>query len=174
MRLGNLERNNYVRKQLEKASIELLKEKELKDITINEIVDAAGVSRVSFYRNYEDKEDVISTFIARLILDWHTKNVKQFEEAKKNTGTDDLMLKSLFNFLKENKDLMVLLQNRKLFYLFRDAFIGLYGPKPEYPNIGAYISAYAFYGIYGWIEEWVKRGMQESGEDMINLLKQSR
>gem|GEM_PF-6803165 len=30
--------------------------------------------------------------------------------------------------------------------------------------------AYAFYGICGWIEEWVNRGMQESEKEMMELL----
>lgn len=174
MRPGNLERNNYVRKQIETATIKQLEDRELKDISINEIVEAAGVSRVSFYRNYEDKEDIVRTCIARLILDWHGKNAERFDQAKKENGNDDVMLTSLFNFLQKNKDLMMLLEKRNLFYLFKDAFIGLYGPKPEYPNVGAYVSAYVFYGMYGWIEEWVKRGMQESGDEMISLLHQNR
>ena len=29
-------------------------------------------------------------------------------------------------------------------------------------------------GIYGWTEEWFKRGMQESAEEIAFLLKQQR
>lgn len=45
------------------------------------------------------------------------------------------------------------------------------GPKAEYPNFGAYTAAFIANGIYGWIEEWFLRGMQESGEEMTRLLK---
>ena len=44
------------------------------------------------------------------------------------------------------------------------------GSKPEYDNTWAYITAFIAYGTYGWIEEWVARGMQESGEEMTALL----
>ena len=32
-------------------------------------------------------------------------------------------------------------------------------------------AAYAFYGICGWIEEWVRRGMPESEKEMMALLE---
>lgn len=47
----------------------------------------------------------------------------------------------------------------------------LFGPKPEYPNFGAYVAAYFSYGLFGWIEEWFARGMQETSEEMTILLK---
>lgn len=170
MRLGNLERNAYVCKQLEDAMLALLKEKELKDISINELVDKACVSRVSFYRNYTDKEDLIKTALGRKILTWYKQNQEKFDKAKAESGSDNAMLSALFTFLKKDKELFLLLQERGLFYLFRDCFLELYGPKKDYPNGSAYISAFFFYGIYGWIEEWVRRGMQESGKEMMEML----
>jgi len=35
----------------------------------------------------------------------------------------------------------------------------------------AYVATYAFYGICGWIEEWVNRGMPESEKEMMALLE---
>ena len=43
------------------------------------------------------------------------------------------------------------------------------GAKPEQPNVVAYTSAFIAFGLYGWIEEWFKRGMQESPEEMARL-----
>ena len=44
------------------------------------------------------------------------------------------------------------------------------GPKPEYPNLGAYKAAFITCGFYGCIEEWIAWGMQESAEDMAARL----
>lgn len=171
MRLGNQERNNYVREHIESATMELFMERDIRDISIDEIVDKAGVSRVSFYRNYEDKEDIIKTHISKLILDWHEENGERFAKAKEKTGNDNVMLSSLFGFLRKHENLFIVLKERGMFYLFRDSFLSIYGPKPEYPNGIAYVAAYAFYGICGWIEEWVNRGMPESEEEMMALLE---
>lgn len=50
--MDNAEKNSYVKKQITNAILILLKEKELKDISISEITSTAQVSRISFYRNY--------------------------------------------------------------------------------------------------------------------------
>ena len=172
VQLSNLERNSYVREQIETATMHLLAERELREISVSQVTEAAGVSRVSFYRNYEDKEDVVKTYIGRLILGWHKENADRFVAAKAETGKDDVMFESLFGFLKDHVDLFTLLEKRGMFYLFKDALLGIYGPKPEYPNGVAYVSAFAFHGICGWIEEWVRRGMRESGREMVALLAQ--
>ena len=38
-------------------------------------------------------------------------------------------------------------------------------------NMAAYTLAFIANGVLGWIEEWLKRGMCESEETMISLLK---
>lgn len=170
MKMGNLERTTYVRNKITMATLDLLKEKEMKDITISTITELAQVSRVSFYRNYDTKEDIIKTYIGKILVDWqmNSPEVKRKEE----TGDDNEMLGSLFGLLKEHSELFLLLSNRSLLYLLRDTLKDIYGPKPEYPNFGAYFAAFIFYGIYGWIEEWVARGMEESAEEMTKLLQE--
>lgn len=167
MRKGNLERNTYVREQIIQATIGLLNVKEMKQISISDITDKAQVSRVSFYRNFESKEEIIKTHIGKMLLDWNNNSPEVKD--KKN---DDEKLASLFGMLKENDTFILLLSKRGLLDLLRDVLKELYGPKPEYPNLGAYFAAFIFYGIYGWIEEWVTRGMPESAEEMAELLKQ--
>ena len=39
--------------------MQLLEKKDLKKITISELVERAGVSRAAFYRNYSSKEEIL-------------------------------------------------------------------------------------------------------------------
>ena len=57
--MSNEGRNAYVIEHINEALLGLLKEKSLNEISISEICETAGVGRMSFYRNYESKEDVI-------------------------------------------------------------------------------------------------------------------
>lgn len=166
MKMGNLERNTYVKEQIMQATIELLYENEMKQISIADITNKAQVSRVSFYRNFETKEDIIKTYIGKMVLDWNM-NTPEVKDKK----DDDEMLASLFGMLKEHNAFFLLLSKRGLLDLLRNVLKELYGPKPEFPNLGAYFAAFLFYGIYGWIEEWIARGMQESATEMAELLK---
>ena len=36
-------------------------------------------------------------------------------------------------------------------------------------NLEAYMKSFGAYGIYGWMLEWIKRGMQESGKELSTL-----
>ena len=44
--------------------------------------------------------------------------------------------------------------------------IGTIQIMPEMPNLEAYMKSFWAYGIYGWMLEWIKRGMQESGKEL--------
>lgn len=57
------EANLRVKTSIAKSLLELMHQKSYASITITELIQAAGVARVSFYRNYESKEDVLLTLI---------------------------------------------------------------------------------------------------------------
>ena len=161
---SNESRNAYVLEHITSSVLKLLREKPLQEISISEIVNEAAVGRTSFYRNFESKEDVIKRYISCLIEQW--------DQEYKLTGKDSNpeLYGSLFKHLKDNADFYMLLKERNLMYLFLDVFMEKNGPKPEDVNMWAYTKSFIAYGTYGWIEEWINRGMQESAETMADLL----
>ena len=163
--MDNTEKNRYVKKQITYALLRLLKEKELKDISISEITTTAQVSRISFYRNYNDKDAIIKEYIHLTLNEWNKNHPKTSDH------TEDDILGDIFAYITEYKDFYLLLRDRGIFYFLKDIIMDTLGPKPEYSNFDAYTVAFIANGIYGWIEEWFLRGMQESGEEMTRLLK---
>ena len=159
--MDNEERNSYVKNEITKALLELLKEKDLKDIKINEITTRAQVGRVSFYRNYQDKEDILKQYLERIIKEWKLQDQMPFE----------LIMKTLFEHLMAYQDFYTLLYQKDLFYLFRNTLKKLMVQDHQLSNPEAYAIAYMTYGIYGWIKEWIARGMQESPEDIYTFME---
>lgn len=162
--MNNEEKNTFAKEQITKATIKLLMEYELSQISISQITTKAQVSRNSFYRNYVDKEDILLKHINNLISKWDA------DYQLINNDSNAELFGSLFKHLKEHRDFYLLLKKRNLFYLFLNTFIKLYGSKTEYDNMTAYVTSFIAYGTYGWIEEWIGRGMQESAESMSALL----
>ena len=74
----------------------LLRDNKINDISIQSICDKAGVSRVTFYRNFKDKNDII--------LGYFTKMIKRFlqEMGTRNNNYYDIAYQS-FCFLREEK-----------------------------------------------------------------------
>jgi len=169
MRMNNEDRNHYVKAQITKATLKLLKTKDLADISIGEITETAQVSRVSFYRNYDSKEAIVREKVHELFTKWAKGN--EYIKIKEETGNDDLMLADLFGFLKTNDKFFLLLKKRSLLYLLRDELKSMIGPKPEDGNAAAYFGAFAYNGIYGWIDEWINRGMQEDKVTMAKMMQ---
>lgn len=54
----------HTQQQIEKAMFSLLQKKPYVEISIAEITRKANVSRTSFYRNYNQKNDVLTSFLA--------------------------------------------------------------------------------------------------------------
>ena len=111
--VDNTEKNSYVKKQITNALLRLLKEKELKDISISEITTTAQVSRISFYRNYDDKDTIIKEYMYLTLSEWNKDNPKNSEH------TEDEILGDIFAYITEYKDFYLLLRDRGIFYFLK-------------------------------------------------------
>ena len=163
--MDNAEKNRFVKRQITAALLAALETKELKDISVSQIAADAGVSRISFYRNFQNKEGVLRAYMAQLM------NGRINGPKPDKTYPEPDILGEKFSCLVEYKDFFLLLRKRNLLYLLKDIIMEILGPKPESPNFSAYTSAFLAYGLYGWIEEWFARGMKESAWEMKELLK---
>lgn len=66
-------RNLFARECIVMALLKLIKEKPFSSITISELTVKAGVSRITFYRNYTSKEEVLTSYIHDILYDYvHT------------------------------------------------------------------------------------------------------
>ena len=161
---SNESRNAYVVEHLTSSMLALLKEKPITEISISELCDMAGVGRTSFYRNYEEKADIVRAYIGHLFQDW-------MEQCKK---TSDLSVKEtvriVFSHFEANRDFYSLLNKRGLVYLLKDIILDLCGFDPERELAAAYSSAYVGFFLYGWIEVWFRRGMKDTTEELIAYL----
>ena len=57
--MNNEEKNTYMKIQMIAALLDLMKKKPAFEILISELTERAKRGRVSFYRNYHSKEDIL-------------------------------------------------------------------------------------------------------------------
>lgn len=162
---SNEARNAYVIEHITDALLKLLKDKPIGNISISELCELAGTGRASFYRNFENKEDILRRYIHKIFKEWTEETDK-----KENRPLNEL-LGLLFTHFEKHKDFYSLLNERNLIYLLKDVVIELCGPKPEHCKEEAYARAYVAYMLYGWIEVWFQRGMQESAEEIAGMFR---
>ena len=163
--MSNEGRNAYVIEHLTQALSGLLTKKPLSDISISELCDTAGVGRTSFYRNFENKEDIVRSHIKELFGTMIKENPDKEGQPLSSA------LKILFTHFETHREFYALLNKRGLIYLLKDVIIGIFGPKSEHGMFEAYTKAYVAYSLYGWIEVWFQRGMRESAEELAGLFQ---
>ena len=163
MNMNNEQKNTYVKKQITAALLDLLKEKPLSDISISELTNKAEISRVSFYRNYQNKEDILKEESDRLIKEWGMLYESNPESAP------EALFPSLFDFYRDHRDFYTTLYNAGMSSIMMETIISTIQITPEMQNLEAYMKSFWAYGIYGWMLEWIKRGMQESGKELRTL-----
>lgn len=163
--MSNEGRNAYVIEHLTDACLLLLRDKMLDDISISELCKSACVGRASFYRNFENKEDIIKTYVNRLFSEW----ISEYEKSD-DKPIDELIL-LLFSHFEKHRDFYSLMNERGLTYLLKDVIVKISGLKQGMPKIEAYSKAFFAYSLYGWTEIWFQRGMEESAEEMAGLFK---
>ena len=150
------------------ALFDLLKTKDLDDISITNIVKRAGVSRMGFYRNYISKEDVIEKYILDIFLD----TVEEIQTKKPiRFDVRNIITTTLEHFQKHANDIELLL-DRKLDALvhscYEKSFYYLYSQtRPS--RIREYSTRMFLGEIFNLEIAWVRNGMIETPQQMANI-----
>ena len=161
--MNNEQKNTYVKRQITNALLELLKEKSIADISITELTQKAQIGRVSFYRNFQTKEDILKEESDRLIKEWG-----KLYEANPESSPETLF-PSLFDFYRDHKEFYTILYQAGMASIMQETIINTIKITPEMTNIEAYMKSFWAYGIFGWMIEWMKRGMPESGRELLKF-----
>lgn len=158
-------REHYIETQITNALIHLLKEKDLKNLTITEVCLEAEIGRASFYRYYNSLEEVLNKKSLQLIIDWGEK-LEHNPEA-----TAQRVFESLFEHFQEHKEFYSILYHYQLTQVILTTIKEKLELHPNLPNATAYGKSFFSYAIFGWINEWILRGMQEDPDQLNQLFK---
>lgn len=98
------------------ALIILMKEKAFDKISITDITEKAGVARLTFYRNYETKEEIL--------LDYFSKRFEQYLYETETAGKISLekMLDACFMYWAADRELMKIMLGQELMSLLFHPF----------------------------------------------------
>lgn len=166
--MNNQEKNTYVRRRILATLLEMMQEQPFEDISISTLVNRAQVGRASFYRNFTDKKDVLQQENNRLMTQW-----KQRFENEDHHAANAFSV-SLLNFYKDNADFYLSIYRAGLADIVLETLLTNFEITPEMPNTLAYFRSSIAYMIYGWIVEWMNRGMPENGTELAQMFEESQ
>lgn len=163
------------KKMIRRALAELLQEKELRKITVQEIADKAEVSRFTFYKHYIDVYDLYDKIERELLIDISVI-VLQIE----NETTEEFFQK-LVQYIYDNSVTFGMIFNPnsksnlrdKLSKLIEGMFKKLYSDKLRIQMDNkelAYICCYRSQGCLSVIQRWVINGLEEPCDYIVKSL----
>jgi AcrR family transcriptional regulator len=167
MNVKNNKRRRDSQDKIEKAFIELLQTREIKDITVSDIIKNTGLNRSTFYANYIDIFDLadktrekLENDFSNLFADYDYFNersgaLKMFTHIKEN----QIFYKTYFKLCYDDKHLISIYDTRRAEKEHMDS------------NIKYHIEFFRN-GLNAIIKLWLAGGCQESPEEMAEVLKQ--
>ena len=167
MNVKNNKRRRESQDKIEKAFIELLQTREIKEITVSDIIKNTGLNRSTFYANYMDIFDLADKTREKLENEF-SELFAEYDYFNERSGVD-----TMFAHIKENQ-----IFYKTYFKLCYDDnhLVSIYDPKraaqERMDNNIQYHIEFFRNGLNAIIKLWLANGCQESPEAMANVIKQ--
>lgn len=166
MNIKNNKRRKDSQERIEKTFVELLQTRDVRDITVSDIIKTAGLNRSTFYANYLDIFDLADKTRQKLEQDF-SNLFADYDYFNERSGA-----LTMFRHIKENQ-----LFYKTYFKLCYDTnhLISIYDPdRAEQEHISANIKYHIEFfrnGLNAIIKLWLAGGCKESPEEMADVLK---
>ncbi|MBQ3133394.1 MAG: TetR/AcrR family transcriptional regulator C-terminal domain-containing protein [Clostridia bacterium] len=167
MNVKNNKRRKESQEKIERAFVEFLQTREIKDITVSDLIKETGLNRSTFYANYVDIFDLADKTRAKLETDF-SNLFAEYDYFNDRSGAD-----KMFAHIKENQ-----IFYKTYFKLCYDDkhLVSIYDPKRAQQehmdtNIKYHIEFFRN-GLNAIIKLWLAGGCQESPAEMAEVLKQ--
>ena len=142
MNVKNNKRRKESQEKIERAFVEFLQTREIKDITVSDLIKETGLNRSTFYANYEDISALANSYVAEI-----EKQVVAQPHAEDEFAW-------IFEYILENKE------------LFRIYFkLGISQKTADYKTV------FFRNGIYSVTKLWFEDGCIDSPQKMGEILK---
>lgn len=164
--MNNAEQKRFFQQCLYDALMKLMQEKKFEKISIGELCDRAGVSRMTYYRSYNSKEEILLQHLDEC-----------FTVYLQDLPTGDFygVALSFFEFWQgTQREFLIAVVRSGLsaqlmdkFYTYLDQIIPRMVPSEE---VQPFVKSFLAGGLYKMLMDWMKTGAQTAPEKMAAFL----
>lgn len=155
------EQSTFVRDCITDALLRLMQTKPLAEISITELTRTAGVGRVSFYRNFASRQDVLAQKLGFLLREWG----REFEAH----GDAAYFTESLFRHYYKYRKLYLLVYRQGLSGMIYDSIREACRLEEAANPVERYVRSTMAGMVFGMVDEWMRGGMQETPDEILQL-----
>ena len=157
-------RDGRVSDYILEALLILIRKKEWQNISVTEICEKAGVTRMSFYRSFTGKEDVLRKWIGKVTDQFMAEYGIDFLRDSR----EDYLMK-LFRHVTEYKERLQVIYRAGLIHFVQEEFdrVMLAHYEGRYTD---YQTSFISGGVYNVFLLWLKKGCIETPEQMAHMV----
>jgi len=151
--------------QICSALMKLLQTKPYRRITVSQICDYAGVSRPTFYKNFDTMDAVVRYKLQQI--------KKNYLRDHSRSGDIRALLTDFYAFVRSNPEINLLLTKGKLYYIFEDILredcqADMAKIKEQTPDraVAEYLPGYLSATVVSLLKKWVESGYEQTPEQM--------
>jgi AcrR family transcriptional regulator len=156
--------------------VKLMREKEFAAITVTDLIDAANVGRTTFYRNFDELEDVLwmrCDQVASGLVEY-LRAYRQGQQAESRSA----ILKPVLRYFYLHSELIELLMKARRIHIFEEAMLSrfrpfkavigaFYGLEGDYVD---YVVALRIGGITNILTHWIETGKKQAPDELADRL----
>ncbi len=162
----NKRKCNPTLEKLGAALLQLMKDHPFDEITIDQITQKAGTGRVTYFRNFTSKTDLLSYYL----LCRYKHYYEQYGHGQGIHEKSRENILCLFHFSESIRDIHMLLvdsgQEAAIYMAYKYSYL-----EEKQEDQDSYIqNALLDYGIFGVIHEWLRLGCKTPAEDMVDKI----
>lgn len=157
----------YLKECMGTALLELMREKPLEKISIEEMTARADVGRSTYFRYFKNKEEVLSFKIVCL---W--KRFDAQHHVGEHTASDEAAAaRMFFEFCLSMREVSDLLYAAGHQGCILDAYLQILRPDTSGEDtLEYYRSNMTAYALYGLVNAWILRGYRETPAEMERIV----
>lgn len=156
----------YLKECMADALLRTMREKPFSKVTVNEIANSAGVNRSTWFRHFKTKSEALTFKLVRLWNHWADEY--GMKERRRYTLDNAEMF---FAFNASIKNILIEIYRADLHSCVYDAFYQVMMPKYGADPAECYEARFYSFGLFGLLDEWIKRGFSETPEELAELFR---
>ncbi len=155
--------NEVICESITEALLLLMKNQDFTKITITDITKKAGVGRVSFYRNFESKEDILRKYLDHITDDFIVRMNFDFRR-----DAHKFYIMGLFLHLESHKEFIQILNEAGLIFMIKEQFDRAFLKRADAqtPKYVCYMASGAYYNLFYY---WLLGGFKETPEELAEI-----
>ena len=161
------QKDSLTKNYIFEAFFDLLSKQSINEINISSVCNKAGVSRMSFYRNFKSKDDLITKSLERILQNLKN-NLAEYSHLNQYIVTKEIFSISL----KYNK-ITKAFKNTDYMNKFLDSIsdkIFSFAPEDKINPTKRYIPIFYFSALAGVLNFWINNNSQETPEEMARCI----